>query len=127
VTNNDIDAVLRTATAQAGLNAEGAELIRLGENALYRLPGKVVARITRPGQHTAAVKEVNVARWLQDGPGPIGSDSTGSSIARTRPGGRWSGCADPRAECAAGSPAGLLAAHVRSWLTSRSVEPLDGR
>jgi aminoglycoside phosphotransferase len=66
VTNDDIAAVLRTATAQAGLNADGAELIRLGENALYRLPGKVVARITRPGQHTAAAKEVNVARWLQD-------------------------------------------------------------
>lgn len=49
----------------AGLDAGQAELIRLGENAIYRLPGDVVIRIGRRGQLASAVKEVNVARWLE--------------------------------------------------------------
>lgn len=39
--------------------------MRLGENALYRLPGGVVARVARPGQVAAAATEINVARWLE--------------------------------------------------------------
>jgi Ser/Thr protein kinase RdoA (MazF antagonist) len=56
---------LHTACQAVGLNASDAELIRLGENALYRLPGGVVVRISRQGQLAAATKEVNVARWLE--------------------------------------------------------------
>jgi aminoglycoside phosphotransferase (APT) family kinase protein len=48
----------------AGLDAREAELIRVGENAIYRLPGEVVVRIGRRGQLASAAKEVNVARWL---------------------------------------------------------------
>ncbi|MGH3824969.1 MAG: aminoglycoside phosphotransferase family protein [Pseudonocardiaceae bacterium] len=48
------------------MTSDGAEVIRLAENAIYRLPGGVVARIARTGQSVAAAKEVNVARWLED-------------------------------------------------------------
>ncbi|MGH3549101.1 MAG: phosphotransferase family protein [Pseudonocardiaceae bacterium] len=41
-------------------------MIRLSENAIYRLRGGVVARIARTGQDAAATKEVNVSRWLED-------------------------------------------------------------
>jgi hypothetical protein len=56
---------LVAACQAAGLSAAGAERIRAGENTLYRLPGSVVARVTRPGQLDAATKEVRVSRWLR--------------------------------------------------------------
>ncbi|WP_280243722.1 phosphotransferase enzyme family protein [Nocardia abscessus] len=40
--------------------------IKLGENAIFRLPGGVVARITRVGQQDAADRELRIARWLRD-------------------------------------------------------------
>ncbi|MEY9938580.1 phosphotransferase enzyme family protein [Streptacidiphilus sp. MAP5-3] len=58
---------LHQACHQAGLDtvySREAEVIRLGENALWRLPGGIVARITRQGQQRAAAREVDVARWL---------------------------------------------------------------
>lgn len=58
--------VLRRASAVAGLNSDRAEVIRLAENAIYRLGDGVVVRIARTGQDAAAAKEVNVARWLED-------------------------------------------------------------
>jgi hypothetical protein len=58
------DAALAEARARAGLDAGRAELIRAGENTLYRLPNSVVARVTRRGQLAAAVKEVAVSGWL---------------------------------------------------------------
>ena len=58
------DAVLRAACQAAGLDYRGAEIIRASENTLYRLPGRIVARVTRPGQLAAAEKEVRVSRWL---------------------------------------------------------------
>ena len=51
--NPTLAAVCRT----VGLSAKDAELIRAGENMLYRLPGRVVARVTRSGQLDAATKE----------------------------------------------------------------------
>ncbi|GGT47485.1 phosphotransferase family protein [Nonomuraea spiralis] len=57
--------ILETASRRAGLDPSGAELMRLGENALFRLPGSIVARVSRPGQLTAAKREVAVARWLE--------------------------------------------------------------
>lgn len=59
------EATLAEGCRIVGLDASGAELIRAGENILYRLPGSVVARVTRTGQFDAAVKEVRVSRWLQ--------------------------------------------------------------
>ncbi|WP_433683372.1 phosphotransferase enzyme family protein [Nocardia sp. CA-119907] len=38
----------------------------MNENAVYRLPGGVVARISRPGQLETARREVVVSRWLED-------------------------------------------------------------
>jgi len=58
---------LRDACAAVGLmgQAEQAELIRLGENAMWRLPSLgLVARIARDGQQHAAAREVRVASWL---------------------------------------------------------------
>lgn len=57
-------AVLEAACLAAGLDATGAEPIRLAENAIWRLPSGVVARIAQPGQSAAATREVLVARWL---------------------------------------------------------------
>jgi aminoglycoside phosphotransferase (APT) family kinase protein len=56
---------LLVACGTAGLDPRKAELLRLGENALYRLPGNVVARVGRVGQLAAATKEINVAQWLE--------------------------------------------------------------
>ncbi len=61
---NPAEEVLRAGCAIAGIDAAEAELIREGENYLYRLPGAIVARVSRPGQVEAARKEVKVSRWL---------------------------------------------------------------
>jgi aminoglycoside phosphotransferase (APT) family kinase protein len=60
--------VLDEACRKAGLDAEGASLMRFGENALYRLTSApVVVRIARGMDYWESVtKEVNVARWLAD-------------------------------------------------------------
>ncbi|MFG2697791.1 phosphotransferase enzyme family protein [Kitasatospora sp. NPDC048407] len=57
-------ALLAEACAAAGRPSAGAELIRAGENTLWRLPGGVVVRIGRPGQTAVAARELTVARWL---------------------------------------------------------------
>ncbi|WP_340377385.1 aminoglycoside phosphotransferase family protein [Streptomyces sp. SS7] len=58
--------VLRSACRTAGLDDRGAQLIRLGENALFRLASApVVVRIARGKEWlSTAGKEVAVARWL---------------------------------------------------------------
>ncbi|MGL5811404.1 MAG: aminoglycoside phosphotransferase family protein, partial [Nocardioides sp.] len=56
---------MRAACDYAGLDSRGAELIRLAENAIYRLPASVVARVSRPGQLRVARKEVAVSDWLR--------------------------------------------------------------
>jgi Phosphotransferase enzyme family len=61
------DEAVRTACRMAGVDVGAAEVIRVGSNALYRLPGGVVARVGRPGQMDLADKELRVARWLAAG------------------------------------------------------------
>lgn len=58
--------VLQEACERVGIGHEGAELLRLGENAIYRLAdAPVVVRIARDPQHwDDATKEVSVAQWL---------------------------------------------------------------
>jgi hypothetical protein len=58
---------LEIACAVVGLGAEGAELLRLGENAVYRLrPVPLVARIARTVDYLPDVEtEVSAARWLE--------------------------------------------------------------
>lgn len=46
------------------LDASRAEPIRLAENAIWRLPGGVVARIAKAGQEEQTRREVCLARWL---------------------------------------------------------------
>ncbi|MCZ4083284.1 aminoglycoside phosphotransferase family protein [Streptomyces antarcticus] len=58
--------VLIDACRTLGLDSGGAEPIRIAENAIWRLPGKVVARISRPGGTPAASREIAVANWLAD-------------------------------------------------------------
>ncbi|MFI9270211.1 phosphotransferase enzyme family protein [Kitasatospora sp. NPDC052896] len=62
----DSHSLLLEACAAVGLSAAGAEPIQIGENALWRLPRGVVARISRPGQLAAAGRELAVTRWLRD-------------------------------------------------------------
>jgi hypothetical protein len=58
---------LEIVSAAAGLEAGGAELLRLGENAIYRLRSvPLVARIARTVDYLPAIEtEVVVARWLE--------------------------------------------------------------
>ncbi|MFE9661808.1 phosphotransferase [Streptomyces sp. NPDC005955] len=58
--------VLEVACRAAGFTARGAEPVRLAENEIWRLPGRVIVRIVRPGQGAAAAREVRVARWLAE-------------------------------------------------------------
>lgn len=65
----DLNGHLRTlaeACARVGIDHTGAECVRLGENAIFALPGQVVARIARPGATATARREVRVARWLAE-------------------------------------------------------------
>lgn len=62
----DSRAALRACAAVVELDLGVPEVIRLGENHLYRLPGRVVARVGRSGQGATAMKEVAVSRWLED-------------------------------------------------------------
>jgi Ser/Thr protein kinase RdoA (MazF antagonist) len=64
--------VLAAACAQAGLNSDGAELLRVGENAIYRLASApLVVRIARSADRISRVeKELCIARWLADGDVP---------------------------------------------------------
>ena len=59
-------AVLQKACATAGLDPDGARLLRVGSNAVYRLAAPVVARISRSGASVdQARRAVAVARWLE--------------------------------------------------------------
>ncbi|MGW0587812.1 phosphotransferase family protein [Streptosporangium sp. NPDC002607] len=56
---------LYIACQQVGVDASSVKPIRLSENAIYRLPHRIVARVSRVGQIQAAAKEVHIARWLE--------------------------------------------------------------
>ena len=58
--------VMHGACAAVGLDGEGAELIRFGENALFRLAAHpVVVRVARSTDYLDSVRgEVGVSRWL---------------------------------------------------------------
>lgn len=57
---------MRTACASVGLDSQDAQLMRLGENALFHLAeAGVVVRIARTMRYWQdVVKEINVSRWL---------------------------------------------------------------
>ena len=63
---NGFQEALKQACAIAGIDAGGARLLRLGSNAVYRLKGPVVVRISRPGADIDHVRRtVAVARWRE--------------------------------------------------------------
>jgi hypothetical protein len=82
-------AALRDACRQAGLRDDGAELLRLGENAIFRLAGdRVVVRVARGLDVLPdAAKEVAVAGWLADAglPAAQAADLAQPAVACGRP------------------------------------------
>ncbi|KIF76681.1 deubiquitinase [Streptomyces sp. 150FB] len=62
----DATRVMAAACRRAGLDGDGATLIRLGENALFRLSAHpVVVRIARSTEYLESARgEVRVSRWL---------------------------------------------------------------
>lgn len=64
VSQDGFDAIVTEAARAAGIDADGATLLRHGSNAMFLLPGSVVARVGRPGQRATAEREVVAARWL---------------------------------------------------------------
>lgn len=63
--DSDWPALIRSAVNSAGLDADDAELIQISENAIYRLRGGIVVRISQQGQFQSALRETRVARWLE--------------------------------------------------------------
>ncbi|MGW9502848.1 aminoglycoside phosphotransferase family protein [Streptomyces albidoflavus] len=66
-TAEGLEPVLQEACATAGLDSRGAELLRLGSHAVYRLPSApIVVRIARdPSLLDEMDRAVKVARWLE--------------------------------------------------------------
>lgn len=60
-------AVLADVCREVGISSDGADLIRLGENAIFRLEDSTIIRIAR-GEDVFrdAAKEVRIARWLRE-------------------------------------------------------------
>lgn len=56
--------VLLAVAAHVGISVNDAHLIRVSENAIYRLRSGLIARIARVDQLAVARKEIRVARWL---------------------------------------------------------------
>ena len=66
LTAESADHALRTAGAQVGLSTDGAQLIRLGSNAVFRVPGNVIARVARSADTLENTqKQIDVAGWLE--------------------------------------------------------------
>ncbi|MGO4616547.1 phosphotransferase [Nocardia sp. 2YAB30] len=65
VTATDWLRIVRSAGTAVGLDVDPAEPIQVSENAIYRPPGSVVARVSRPGRLAAGLRAVDVARWLE--------------------------------------------------------------
>ncbi len=60
-------ATLQEACGRVGLDPVGAELVRFGQNAIFRLKDQpYVVRIARAGEPGRVQTEVRVARWLAD-------------------------------------------------------------
>jgi Ser/Thr protein kinase RdoA (MazF antagonist) len=68
LTSEHAHAVLARVCREVGEVAEGAELLRLGENAIFRLAGRSSAVVVRVGRELArlpvARRELCVSRWL---------------------------------------------------------------
>ncbi|GAA1233065.1 aminoglycoside phosphotransferase family protein [Prauserella halophila] len=56
--------VLTVAADEAGLDVTAASLIRDGSNVMYRLQGRIVARVGPTGTGDIAARQIDVSRWL---------------------------------------------------------------
>jgi aminoglycoside phosphotransferase (APT) family kinase protein len=57
---------LEQACSAAGIDAEGARLLRLGSNAVYHLKVPMIVRVSFPGADVVSCRRaVSVARWLE--------------------------------------------------------------
>jgi aminoglycoside phosphotransferase (APT) family kinase protein len=57
-------AALLRAASKVAIDTSSVELIRAGENHIYRLPGRIIGRVARPGEAQSVERETVVARWL---------------------------------------------------------------
>ena len=63
---NDSRDALEQACAAAGIDTDGARLLRVGSNTVYRLKPPVIVRVSRPAADADQVRRtVAVARWLE--------------------------------------------------------------
>ncbi|WP_369383207.1 phosphotransferase family protein [Streptomyces sp. cg36] len=62
----DTRPLVTQACRAAGLDPTGAEPVRIADNAIWSLPGRIVIRITRPGRRPAARRELLTAQWLAE-------------------------------------------------------------
>ncbi|WP_063632280.1 phosphotransferase enzyme family protein [Nocardia brasiliensis] len=60
------DEVLAKAAEVSGVELCGAEVIRDGSHAIYRLADDIVARIGQPGSIDDAVRELRISQWLNN-------------------------------------------------------------
>ena len=61
-----LSALLERACLAVGMEPEGARLLRIGSNAVYRLAAPVIVRISRLGADVEHVRgTIAVARWLE--------------------------------------------------------------
>lgn len=116
---------LEIACAAAGLDAGDAELLRLGENALYRLRSTpLVARIARTVGYLPAVEaEVAVTRWLESVEFPavrLAGPAEQPVIADGRPVTFWELVAE-RTEYGTVAELGVLLRRLHSLATSPSL------
>ncbi|MFQ6226493.1 phosphotransferase enzyme family protein [Nocardia sp. NPDC002869] len=66
MTDQVLEAVARAACAAVGLTVTDLTVIKVSENAIYRLPRqRVVVRVAQPGQRAAAERELLIADWLR--------------------------------------------------------------
>ncbi|TQM14789.1 phosphotransferase family protein [Pseudonocardia kunmingensis] len=59
-----LEEIVTEAAGLAGIDGSEPRLLRNGSNAMFRLPGAVIARVAPAGRATIAEREVRVARWL---------------------------------------------------------------
>ena len=111
-TSADASVTLAEACAQAGIRSTGAQLIRLGENAIFRLAHeRIVVRIGRAADVLLdAQKEVAVARWLRDAGLPAAEPTahTQPIMVRDRPVTFWKLIEDSGIRATIGDLAAIL-------------------
>ncbi|WP_320773575.1 aminoglycoside phosphotransferase family protein [Streptomyces sp. CRN 30] len=112
-TADGVSVVLREACETAGLDPTGAELLRLGSNAVYRLAvAPVIVRIARdPSVLSEMERAVGVARWLETVDFPatrVLPDVTQPSLVRGRVVTFWESVQDQVEYATVGELADLL-------------------